>query len=843
MKYGTGYVNSIPAPDDATWEASTSYFFKSDADMSVLSGWDGPDFTKVLDITCPSEGSSHAMIVMFEWDCSHASNANLTDLMGFIKGYAAKGGSTTTWSLYVWSPLSNVWLNAGYKYAPSDNAYSAWNWTDSGVTRHKFDGVGPFYNGGTSYHPMSADGKIRVCVRIQGSAGEALHFYFQWLGLTLEYLNSNYTRPALATYLSKMTYYENNADYTKSNQAWVIFDHKPHRILGVWLNPKDNGDGTWSPAGDDIASTCWMKEDGKTLMLGWHGKDAAERGWVLVQYEDYTYSTIKGATTLNDTDFSSRLKYSDNFLRRSSLWIKMDKSAPCWEMPLMVNARSAGGDVIAVLTADPNGRIDKGICVDAHNSLHAMIRLKKAAGNGLGILSGPGCDKPMAPSFISNPYGGDTPVEEEPEEPEEPVPTYDYEVTALAGVYTAKDYAGTTLASGSNAATIINAALNALPSGRTEKKTVRLNGIFVLSDTIIMKDYSILETVTGGAITWTTSPGDHMIYAEGASNFEIIGGNWNANNASYNPFYFKNCDNIVVKDLSLHDSTNDGMYFLSCSYITVSGTECYNTGGSFCGLVYSNNGLIENNNFHDGGSGIYCYAEDDGIVQNISNIIIRGNTVARTGTTGIEAPSLRGLEDVGDNLIIENNTIIDCGTDGEHPGIMVGWGGFGEVAIRFATNVTVRNNDVSTTGNFVCGQGIDIKCKSGGKIYGNNIHDAYTVGMLVRGNGNEVYNNTITGGRSNRPGIQIWDGSNTDLHDNTIDVSGTGIYIVYTDGATTGCNNNQIDHNDIRSGYEEWVVVGGPLSSDNIIENNTFRLPGDVVDSGTRTIVRNNTEV
>jgi hypothetical protein len=439
----------------------------------------------------------------------------------------------------------------------------------------------------------------------------------------------------------------------------------------------------------------------------------------------------------------------------------------------------------------------------------------------------------------------DTPTSPATPEPTTPVSTsFKYVVTKTDGTYYAKNaVTGKTISSGSNAVTVIQAALNALTPGRMVKEGVLLQGDLTIGGAIVVPSYTVLKL--DGKVTATTS--NYMITASGSTSqpktaIEIIGGDWNANKASRIPFYFKYCTDISVSGLKLHDSTNDGMYFLSCSRITVSGTECYNTAGSFCGLVFSNNGLVENNNFHDGGSGIYCYAEDDGIVQDISNVIIRGNIVARTGTTGIEAPSLRGLEDIGDNYLIENNTVIDCGTDGEHPGIMVGWGGFGSVKIRFATNVVVRNNEIYTTGAYVCDQALDYKCASGGKVYGNNIHDAYTVGMVIRGNGNEVYGNTVTGGRTGAPGVELWDASNTYFHDNVLsNIKSTGIWIVVSDGVSAGCNSNIIDHNTMTGVTGPCISISESISTGNIIRNNTFNQSGRISNSGTGTTIQNNT--
>ena len=74
-----------------------------------------------------------------------------------------------------------------------------------------------------------------------------------------------------------------------------------------------------------------------------------------------------------------------------------------------------------------------------------------------------------------------------------------FTVTASSGTYTAKRADGSTFTSGTNAATVINAALNGLTVGRTTKEKVSLQGTFTLTGSINTPSYSILDA-TGANI-------------------------------------------------------------------------------------------------------------------------------------------------------------------------------------------------------------------------------------------------------------------------------------------------------------------------------------------------------
>ena len=92
---------------------------------------------------------------------------------------------------------------------------------------------------------------------------------------------------------------------------------------------------------------------------------------------------------------------------------------------------------------------------------------------------------------------------------------------------------------------------------------------------------------------------------------------------------------------------------------------------------------------------LLLYCENDSIERSVNNNVLRGNLVERTETSGLSI-SLRGPEDRGVNNLIELNTVVDCGIDGEHYGINLGFGN----PLVYAENCTVQNNLVYETGDF-----------------------------------------------------------------------------------------------------------------------------------------------
>jgi fibronectin type 3 domain-containing protein len=436
-------------------------------------------------------------------------------------------------------------------------------------------------------------------------------------------------------------------------------------------------------------------------------------------------------------------------------------------------------------------------------------------------------------------------------------------ITVSGTTYTAKNYAtGATISSGTNAATVINAGINALTAGRTTKQKVLLQGMFTINNPIIMTSYTILELQ--GKVTMANAAGEKFMVSTsgrwneatdgttaGAKFFEMVGGEWDANNAGQSThghtdqraLNFVACTDFIIRDLTVHDSPAECINCLHCDRVTISNVYAHQAQLTVCGMPFSSNCLIENCHFTDGGGGgVYFYCEDDGMAQHVDNNIIRGCIAERTQLSGLSI-SLRGLEDTGDNGLIEGNTVIDCGLDGEHPGINLGWSG--SDAIRYATNCAVRNNTVYETGDYYSdngvGAGMELACHHS-QITNNTLYDITDVGIDLRGDYNSLSTNRITncGVRGGYPGLQIFDGNHNEIVSNTIKDCLTGITLV-TEGMTSGCSYNHIASNRIENMDNYCVSISNSGSTANIIENNVFVGGSSINNKGTGTIIRNNT--
>jgi hypothetical protein len=359
-----------------------------------------------------------------------------------------------------------------------------------------------------------------------------------------------------------------------------------------------------------------------------------------------------------------------------------------------------------------------------------------------------------------------------------------YIVTSAGSIYKSTNaVSGQVLTSGSNAATVIQTTLNALTPERVHKEAVLLKGSFVLSAPVELPSYTVLTL--DGKVTVTTYSGP-MLYAEDARDFEVVGGEWDRSGGSRtytdgnSALYFEDCRNGLIADLYVHNGPNNNLYVYDCSYMTIRNVESRNAAYMLMEMSYSNHCVIEDCELYDGQCGIYFFAagtEDEAspAVQDVGHNVVRRTHVEGTQQSGISI-SLRGVEDVGDYNLFELNTVVDCGQDGDHPGINLGFGTGKE-----SEHSIVRNN-VITSPEGLSGAGIivsGVDCQ----VYGNSITGAGEQGILIGGTSNSVTSNTITGcGSQHYPAISVYGNNNVvtgnTLSDNYADVvtvhSGTG---------------------------------------------------------------------
>lgn len=344
--------------------------------------------------------------------------------------------------------------------------------------------------------------------------------------------------------------------------------------------------------------------------------------------------------------------------------------------------------------------------------------------------------------------------------------TYQSTLTNVSGNYTVNNANGVTVHAGKDALAAIQAAIDSLSPGRSEKEAVLLQGDFVISGTINIPSYTIL--VLDGKIAWGGNESGFMLSASGQSNIEVQGGEWDGNRAARsissdsNPMEFIRCSDVVIANLQVHDGPYDNIECEDCTNVLISNVESSFSNWNSILMAGCDNCVIENSHVHDSDQGgIYFYCEDDRKAQTINGNIIRNCLVERTQTSGLSF-SIRGTEDRTDSGIIENNTVIDCGKDGEHPGINIGWG-----AGRLATNTAVRGNTIYSTGEAGEGgiefAGQECVCE------GNIIRDTPGYAIHLVGWGNQVTGNTIVraGWSDGMAGVSI-EGINNAVTGNTI---------------------------------------------------------------------------
>lgn len=418
-----------------------------------------------------------------------------------------------------------------------------------------------------------------------------------------------------------------------------------------------------------------------------------------------------------------------------------------------------------------------------------------------------------------------------------------YRVQNSSGIYVYND---------TDAASAIQMAIDSLTPGRDTREKVLLRGTFVLKDAINMRNNTVIQL--DGKVFMEDGSNTHIVVAENESEFEIVGGEWDANQAGQeyggtdrDAFQFMYCNNFTVRNLAVHDSPYDNVACIRCYNVTISGIETYNAGNIAKGTGWQGHGLmlVESNNcsvigchIHDcAAGGCYFYCENDSIERSVNNNVMRGNLVERTETSGLSI-SLRGTEDQGVNNLIEQNTIVDCGIDGEHYGINLGFGN----PLVYAQNCTVQNNLVYETGDFysIGGVGAGIVAISHRSCIANNvIFDTTDVGICIIGDHNIVSFNSVDVVRTPYyPGIQIADGSYNEVVNNTITNCEEGITVETT--WTNESSYNLIAYNRIENMAKYVVMVSGAEDVGNMIEHNTFVGSRTIIDRGTDTLIRFN---
>jgi len=387
---------------------------------------------------------------------------------------------------------------------------------------------------------------------------------------------------------------------------------------------------------------------------------------------------------------------------------------------------------------------------------------------------------------------------------------------------------------GSNAAAVIQLAINGLTSGRTSKEKILLQGDFTLTATIKMESYMILEL--DGKVTLGNSAGVNMLTATSKTNFEIKGGEWDGNRANQGTLVFEglkiiSCTDFAVEGVTVHDVKGNNISIISASRATVTNCVSYNADGSGIGLVFTSDSKATNNTVHHCSSGIYLFCEADGVIQRCERNTISGNLVYVISHDGISLYP-EGGEDIIQWNTITNNTTYDCGIDGEHVGIAIGWNGgprIPEVGSVHYNNCT--DNLIYYTGAYVCDIGMLVK-GTNNTVARNIINNTYASAMFIIGENNIIQDNSIAKTRNlGSFGIGLYLANNTYVKENSLlNIYNDAIWI------STNSNNNKIENNYVDTAGGYWLVIDAADCDNNIVYKNFYYNTKGILDNGSNTI-------
>jgi len=412
-------------------------------------------------------------------------------------------------------------------------------------------------------------------------------------------------------------------------------------------------------------------------------------------------------------------------------------------------------------------------------------------------------------------------------------------ITKSGSTYTATRVSdNSTVSSGTNAATVIQAALNGLTSGRTAKQKVYLNDSATISTMITMPSYSVLECADGVIITGGAS--NRIIGCTSAAHdIEIIGGEWVCGSTTASqtvaPMYFNTPTDLIVRSCKVRDCMYDNIIVTNGNHCTFYDVESFHSwpldpmdiaANGWHGIIFqTTNGhnasynTVQKCYFHDNGHGGCYFYTEPGWTSEISHNEMRGNRVEMCGTSGLSI-SQRSSAGQGHYNIIEYNFLKDCGLDNDHPFINIG---YSSCYPDTTTHNIVRYNTLID--NNLAGP------KSA--EYGQYGADQ---GIICQGSSTEIYKNDIKGATG---GITLLCGTGIDCHDNYIhEVASQGVNALYNSAIVifSAVGSSSIKDNDVYDVdnvfcYYTSSCGAGP-GSNTISGNNDLANPLTTFDGG-----------
>jgi len=257
--------------------------------------------------------------------------------------------------------------------------------------------------------------------------------------------------------------------------------------------------------------------------------------------------------------------------------------------------------------------------------------------------------------------------------------------------------------------------------------------------------------------------------------------------------------------------------------------------------TYSNNIKIIGVNVTGGraGGGLFIYGDD---------VIIDGNTISNCGDINNDLFISDGIYSQGKHVRITNNYITNV-TDtfivSEYSDDVIIANNFGNMsgtdgitAGNYANKVQIIDNSINnagyTAGTFGGAYGVSIGWRSTNTfVSGNYINNSLFQGIYVNSRGNIISNNKIN--NSGQNGIVLYLYSNNTVKDNIINNSNTTGG--YSDISSDGGNFSLISGNVVRSGYG---ITLNSNAINNIVKDN-YLLDGSVLtDNGVNNIKNDN---
>ena len=440
---------------------------------------------------------------------------------------------------------------------------------------------------------------------------------------------------------------------------------------------------------------------------------------------------------------------------------------------------------------------------------------------------------------------------------------YKYIVTVTNGTIYAKDSSGAILASGSDAAAVIQSALDSLTPSRNTKETVRLQGSFSLAAPIEIPNYAIIEldgTVNLASLSTMAS----LVITRGVSHVEMSGGVWNGGSISRDPaIAFLGCDDVYLHDMELTSSGgHGGIEAQSCTNVVIANNFVHNTGTTGVSLSGSCSDVrIAHNTISDIPSGgIYAYMAEGGGADVMQRITIDHNNITRVAMAGI-ALYPDGPEDVFHDSLVEYNTLTDVAWSNSHTMLSIGGGGGGVPSENgLVSDTVVRYNICRETGRYIQGSGNEITIRGERiQLYGNECYNSTHPAIgLVNAYYCEVHDNRVdTTIKGNAAGIEVSGSCYNRIANNLlVNIAGQGVRVIpngYDDSSYNIIIGNII--NPSSSWGNPCVGISSPtplvngetaINIANQVLNNIFVGPGEsypsgINDEGTGTIIISNT--